>query len=107
MSRPYSVRNLGITIADSAPVAIEANEWRKSVLISPPDAGQLWISFGEKNFGDRGIRLNIYSDPLLITREHVGDLISQPIWLRSEDVQTAYVLEVSSPCCRRQEVYEE
>lgn len=70
---------ISATIGATATTVLGANAHRRRLVISPPNAGRVTLSFNNTATLDGGITIQAGTSPRTISREEYGDLIRGPV----------------------------
>lgn len=93
MPKTSKVHTIAVTAAST--VALGASAHRDKIILSAPVAGRYSIAFGETAVLDAGITVHTVSQPVVITRDMVGDLLDHSITVIGSGVFSVGWLEIS------------
>lgn len=67
------------TVPVTSIVLLESDSNRFSIVISPPSAGTLTLSFAETAIANEGIRIDTTGEPFILTLKEHGSLVTRRI----------------------------
>ena len=86
-------RNVDVGVADV--IVFGPNPQRKALIFSAPTVGRYTVAFGEVAVLDAGPTVHVATNPLILTRDHIGDDIVQPVHLIGSAAAEAAVTQMS------------